>query len=93
MTERAVGFLRHAREIAFRDGIADEGLDDLDRDFGIGSSGKTGDGRGAQSRPGFGYIKTAVAGEARQRYVNEIERRGFTPCRNVAQGLSFGFAE
>src|SRR5664279_4001776 len=60
MAERAVGFLRHACEIGFRDGITDEGLDDLDRDLRVRPSGKTGDGRGCQRRPGFGYIKTAV---------------------------------
>ena len=43
MAERAVGLARHAGEIGFGIDAADEGLDHLDRDLGVGLAGKAGD--------------------------------------------------
>ena len=43
MTERAVGVVRHAREVGIRDRAADERAHDLAGDFGIGPAGKRGD--------------------------------------------------
>ncbi len=79
MAEGAVGLLRHAGEIGFRDAGADEGLDHLDRDFGIGLAGKTGDRLGAERGPRLGHIKAAVAGKPGQHDLDKIECGGLAP--------------
>ena len=86
MAERAVGLASpccdsSASEIA----VADERPDHLDRDLGIGPSGEARDGLRRQPRPGFGHIESAVAGEPRERDVDEAERRGFAAGRDVLQ--------
>ncbi len=86
MAERAVGLACDAREIAVGDLAAGERTDDLDRDFGIGPAGEGRDGFCGELRPAFGHIQPAVAGETRQRDVDEAERRGFAPGGHITQG-------
>ena len=79
MAEGAVGRLRHAREIGLRDTVADEGPDHLDRDLGVRPAGKAGDGLVHDRRPGFRHVQAAVAGQACQHDLDEIERGGLAP--------------
>ena len=79
MAERAVGLARHAGEIGFRDGGADEGPDHLDRDLGVRPAGKAGDGFGIERGPRLGHVKPAVAGQPREHDLDKIERRGLAP--------------
>ena len=85
MAKTAVGFARHACEVGFRDGIADERADHRDRDLGIGATGKGGDRLGLQTRPGLRHIKTAVAGKAREHGFGEAGRRGLAPGGDIVQ--------
>ena len=79
MAEGAVGFPRHAREIGFRDGLADERPDHLDGDLGVRPPAKPAMVLASSDGPRLGHVKTAVAGEARQHHLDKIERRGFAP--------------
>ena len=79
MAERAVGLARHAGEIGFRDGGADERADHLDRDLGVRPAGEAGDRRGVERRPGFRHVKAAVAGQPREHHLDKIERGGLAP--------------
>ena len=83
MAKSAIGLARHAGEIGFADGIADERADHLDRDFGIGAAGKAGDRLRLEPRPSLRHIEAAVAGETREHDLGEAERRGLAPGRNV----------
>ena len=83
MAERAVRLARHARQIGFGDGVADERPDHIDGDLGVRAAGEARDGLRRELRPGFRHIKTAVAGETRERDVNEAERRGLAAGGNV----------
>ena len=49
MAERAVGLVRHAREIGVRDRAADERAHDLAGDLGVGTPGQRGDLRGEKT--------------------------------------------
>src|SRR6188508_1367076 len=89
MTERAVSIVHHAREIGLRDGAADELAHDLAGGLRIGPSGKPGDVCAGELRPGLGDIEAAVAGEPRERHVNEAERGGFASRGNVAHAMSW----
>ena len=83
MAKIAVGLARHAGEIGFGDGIADERPDHLDRDFGIGTAGEAGDRLRLEARPGLRHIEAAVAGKAREHGLGEAERRGLAPGRDI----------
>ena len=85
MAKIAVGLARHAGEVGFGDGIADERADHLDRDFGIGTAGKAGDRLRLEPRPGLRHIEAAVAGKTREHGLGKAERRGLAPGRNVMQ--------
>ena len=89
MAEIAVGLARHAGEVRFADGIADERPHHLDGDFGIGPSGEACDGRRIELRPGLGHIKAAVAGKAREHHLGEAENWGFASRRDVTQPTPF----
>src|SRR5262249_7407837 len=84
MAEPAIGLARHAGEVAIRDGIADEGTNDLHRHFRIWAAGKAGDRGGIEPRPGRGHVEAAVAGKSCQRRLDKTERRGLAPSGNVA---------
>ncbi len=79
MAKTAIGFARHAREIMLGDGFADKGANDLDREFGIGPSGKTGNPVGFEPRPGGGHVKAAIGSQPRQRSFGKVERGGLAP--------------
>ena len=85
MAKTAVGLARHAGEVGFGNGIADERPDHLDRDFRIGAAGKAGDCLRLKPRPGLRHIKAAVAGKAREHGLGKAERRGFAPGGDVTQ--------
>src|SRR5262249_29834076 len=84
MAEPAIGLARHAGEVAIRDGVADEGTDDLHRHFRIRASGKDGDRVRIEPRPRRGQVEAAVAVKSCQRRLDKTERRGLAPGGNVA---------
>jgi hypothetical protein len=84
MTECPIGFTRHPSEIGFGDRAADERTHDLDRNLRIGPAREARDGLAIESRPRFGHVKAAIAGEPRERDLHKAERRGFAPGRDVA---------
>ena len=86
VAKRAIGLARHAGEICSRDRVADKRPNHFDGDLGIGLAGKAGDGFGVELRPGFRHVKSAVAGETRERHLDEVECRGFAPGRDVTHG-------
>ena len=79
MTEGAVGLARHAGKIGFRNGGADEGLDHLDRDFGVGLAGEAANCCGIERRPGVGHIKSPISRQPRKHDLDKIERSGLAP--------------
>ena len=83
MAKIAIGLARHAGEIGFADGIADERPDHLDGNFGIGTAGKGGNRLRLEARPGFRHIEAAVAGKAREHGLGKAERRGLAPGRDI----------
>ena len=62
MAKPAVSLARHAGEVAFGDGIADERADDLHGHFGVRPSSKSGDRVGIEPRPSRGHVEATVAG-------------------------------
>src|SRR5262245_52682489 len=84
MAKPAVRLPRHAGEVAFRDGVADEGANDLHRHFRVWSAGKAGDRVRIEPRPGRGHVEAAVAGKPCQRRLDKTERRGLAPGGDVA---------
>ena len=85
VTERGVGLVRHAPEIGVGNLVADKRTDHIDRDFPIGPAEKSRDGLGRKLRPGFGHVKTAVAGKPGQHDVAETQDGGLPPGRNVSR--------
>src|SRR6266852_2319120 len=77
---------RHAGEIVSRNGVADKRADHVDRNFGVGATGKARDLTGVELRPGCGDVETPVAGKPRERRLDKAERRGLAPGRDVAHG-------
>ena len=84
MAESAVGFARHAGEVALRDSAADEGANDFHRYFRVRPAGKAGDRVRIEPRPGCRHVETTVAGKSCQRRLDKTERRGLAPGGNVS---------
>jgi hypothetical protein len=80
MTEPAIGFADHAREIAIGNAPADKGTDHVDRDLGVRLAGETRDRLAVERRPGFRDIESAIAGETREHHLDKIKRGGLAPC-------------
>ena len=73
MAERVVGFAHHAGEIGRRDRVTREPGDHVGGDFRVGLAGKPCDRVAIELRPGLGNIKSAVAGEPRERRLDKAE--------------------
>ncbi len=89
MAKPAVSLARHAGEIAFGDGIADERADDLHRHFGVRPASKSGDRVGIEPRPGRGDVEATIAAQPCQHRIGKTERRGFAPRGDVMHAGSF----
>src|ERR1043166_9496884 len=86
MAERAIGLARHARQVGIRNEAADERLDDLHCDLGVGPAEEARDRLRGEARPCLGHVKPAVAGKPRKGHVDEAERRGVAAGGYVKHG-------
>ncbi|MCH7630117.1 MAG: DEAD/DEAH box helicase family protein, partial [Proteobacteria bacterium] len=75
MGKAAIGGARQFQQPFGRQAIADKGLHDLLREFGIGQARHHGDLVRRERRPAFGHIEAAIGGEPRERHFLEIQRR------------------
>jgi hypothetical protein len=76
MAEAAIRLARQATEVVLRDGLADEQPHDLGHDFRVRASGKTGNRRSIEPRPGRRNIQAAIVGQSCQRDFDKAKRRG-----------------
>ncbi len=86
MAEAAIGLTDHAGEFVFGNFVAYERSDDLDGDFRVRSPRKGGDLLRSKLRPAHRHEQAAVAGEPRNRHVDESERVRLAPGRNILHG-------
>ncbi len=79
MAEPAIGFAGHARKIGISNAAADKRTDHVDCNLGVRLACKSCDRPVVEGWPGFGNVKTAVAGETREHRLDKIKRSGFAP--------------
>src|SRR6187401_3291532 len=80
MTESAIGFASHTREIGVSNAATDKGTDHVNRDFGVRLACKACDRLAIERGPGIRNIESTVASKTREHHLDKIERGGFAPC-------------